>query len=140
MHARDSQGGKARDAQIIRGRLERAALSHAGPEIPVPRVRGTGGGGGTWELGEVYPAPRGAGQNLGGGCSWNLQQGPAAAIAGKARGEALRSVSLTVLVLAVDVSPICEQYSQTLCQAFGGRQMKPATDKAEREKDEGSGR
>lgn len=46
MHAGDSQGGKARDAQIIRGRLEREALSHTGPEIPVSQVPGTWGGGG----------------------------------------------------------------------------------------------
>lgn len=49
MQASDSQGGKARDAQIIKGRLEREALSHMGPEIPVPQVPGTrtrGGGGG----------------------------------------------------------------------------------------------
>lgn len=59
---------------------------------------------------------------------------------GKARGEAQRSVSLTVLVLAVDVSPVRQQHTQTFCQAFGGRQMKPARDKAEREKDEGSRR
>lgn len=46
-HADDSQGGKAKDAQIIRGRLEREALSPTGPEIPVPRVPGTCGGGGS---------------------------------------------------------------------------------------------
>lgn len=47
MHANDSQGGKARDAQIIRGRLEREALGPTGPEIPVHRVPGTYGGGGS---------------------------------------------------------------------------------------------
>lgn len=45
--ADDSQGGKARDAQIIRGRLERETLSHMGPEIPVPQVPGTHSGGGS---------------------------------------------------------------------------------------------
>lgn len=48
MQAGDSQGGKARDAQIIRGRLEREALSLTGPEIPVSQVPGTWGGGGKW--------------------------------------------------------------------------------------------
>lgn len=56
LHADDSQGGKARDAQIIRGRLEREALSNMGPEIPVPQVPGTFGGGG--REGEVGPVCR----------------------------------------------------------------------------------
>lgn len=38
MQANDSQEGKARDAQIIKGRLEREALGHMGPEIPVSPV------------------------------------------------------------------------------------------------------
>ena len=54
MDADDSQGGKARDAQIIRGRLERETLSHMGPEIPVPQVPGTHSGGGSES--EVGPA------------------------------------------------------------------------------------
>lgn len=59
MHADDSQGGKARDAQIIRERLEREALSHTEPEIPVPPVPGTCAGGGSG--GEVnHLAGRGA--------------------------------------------------------------------------------
>lgn len=36
-HADDSQGGKARDAQIIRGRLEREALSHTGLKFLFPQ-------------------------------------------------------------------------------------------------------
>ena len=56
MHTNDSEGGKARDAQIIRGRLDREALSHMEPEIPVPQVPGTCGGGGNG--GEVGPACR----------------------------------------------------------------------------------
>lgn len=43
MHTGDSQGGKARDAQIIRGRLKKEALSHTGPEIPVPPAPSTNG-------------------------------------------------------------------------------------------------
>jgi hypothetical protein len=43
MHVDDSQGGKARDAQIIRGRLVREALSYTGPEIPVSQAPGTCG-------------------------------------------------------------------------------------------------
>lgn len=45
MNACDSLGGKAGDAQIIRGRLEGEALGHTGPEIPVPQAAGTFGGG-----------------------------------------------------------------------------------------------
>lgn len=41
MNADDSLGGKAGDAQIIRGRLEGKALGHIGPEIPVPQAAGT---------------------------------------------------------------------------------------------------
>lgn len=41
MNADDSLGGKAGDAQIIRGRLEGEALGHIGPEIPVPQAAGT---------------------------------------------------------------------------------------------------
>lgn len=47
MNANDSQGGRARDAQIIRGRLQREVLSHTEPEIPVPQVPGTCGRGGS---------------------------------------------------------------------------------------------
>ena len=56
MHANDSQGGKARDAQIIRGKLEREDLSHMRPEILVPQVPSPYGGGGRWV--KVHPAGR----------------------------------------------------------------------------------
>lgn len=83
MLANDSLGGKARDAQIIKGRLEREALSHVGPEIPVPQVSGTLDGGGR---GVKYTQFAGRGTTGGcwpdfmrkeaGGCGEDLQQGP----------------------------------------------------------------
>lgn len=120
MHADDSQGGKARDAQIIR-RLGREAFSHTGPEIPVPQVPGTCDEGGS--KGEVCPAYREGNswrdddQNLlrreARDHSRNVQQGPAppptAAVPGASKQRGSGSGSLTVLILAVDVSPICKQ-------------------------------
>lgn len=94
MQASDSQGGKERDAQIIKGRLEREALSHMGPEIPVSQVPVYAV---EVEGGKVYPAGREGNlwrvparlpEERSRDCGGSLQQGPApaptAAVEGKA--------------------------------------------------------